>query len=64
MHEYKLHAIQRKIRRLSENDGAIMQAMEMFCDRYCKYPQIYDEETEGIPLAESEYCRNCPFGGV
>ena len=31
------------------------------CEHYCKYPHTYDEETEGIPLCESEICKNCPL---
>lgn len=63
MEEYKLHAVQRKIRRLSENDGSFSEALETMCDNYCKYPAIYNEEAEGVQLTESEYCKNCPLGG-
>lgn len=31
------------------------------CRNYCKYPDIWDEETEGIELADSEHCQNCPL---
>ena len=31
------------------------------CEHYCKYPDIFDSETEGIDLTESEYCTNCPL---
>lgn len=31
------------------------------CDQYCKYPFIWDEEKEGVCLAESDICKNCPL---
>ena len=31
------------------------------CDGYCKYPEEWDEEKAGIPLIDSEICRNCPL---
>lgn len=37
---------------------------EQICSKYCKYPDIYDEEKEGIPLAESDICRNCPLNDL
>lgn len=33
---------------------------QAICDNYCKYPDQYDEDSEGIPLSESEICQNCP----
>lgn len=39
----------------------IEEIKEEICDKYCKYPEIYDEEAEGIPLCDSEHCRNCPL---
>lgn len=33
---------------------------EEFCDKYCKYPTIWDEEKDG-ELSESEICKNCPL---
>lgn len=35
---------------------------EDFCNHYCKYPDIWDEEKEGCELSESEHCANCPLG--
>lgn len=32
------------------------------CNNYCKYPHIFDEESEGCELCESDICRNCPLG--
>ena len=31
------------------------------CEHYCKYPDIWDEDKEGIDLSESDYCMNCPL---
>ena len=31
------------------------------CNNYCKYPDIYDEQKEGVELCESEICANCPL---
>lgn len=33
----------------------------IFCDKFCKYPSIYDEEVAGVPLSESKICRQCPL---
>lgn len=32
------------------------------CNNYCKYPHIFDEESEGCELCESDICQNCPLG--
>ena len=34
---------------------------EDFCNYYCKYPDLWDEEAEGCELSESEHCQNCPL---
>lgn len=34
---------------------------ERMCDKYCKWPDKWDEEAEGIPLFESEHCAHCPL---
>lgn len=31
------------------------------CDEYCKYPEKWDEEKEGMELRESEICQHCPL---
>jgi hypothetical protein len=33
---------------------------EEMCNKYCHYPYIWDEETDG-ELSESEHCANCPL---
>lgn len=35
--------------------------VEDMCHNYCKYPDNYDEEAEGVELSESEICANCPL---
>ena len=39
----------------------IEQACAEFCDKYCKWPDLWDEEKEGMELCESEHCENCPM---
>ena len=34
------------------------------CEKYCKYPDEYDEEKEGVPLCDSEICKNCPLNKI
>ena len=31
-----------------------------FCNHYCKWPDLWDEEAEGKELCESEHCEKCP----
>ena len=31
------------------------------CRNYCKYPDTWDEEAEGMELCESDHCKNCPL---
>ena len=38
----------------------VEKLFEAICDNYCKYPDIYNEDREEIPLSESEICTNCP----
>lgn len=44
---------------MSSEEREILKAE--ICENYCKYPCTYDETTEGVPLAESEICENCPL---
>ena len=34
---------------------------EIMCNNYCKWPEQWDEEKEGIQLCESEICAKCPL---
>ena len=40
------------------------QIAEEFCNNYCKYPDIWDEEKEGCELSESDICANCPMSKI
>lgn len=35
--------------------------VEEMCNKYCKYPEIWDEDKEGVELADSDICKNCPL---
>ena len=41
--------------------GIIEEVKEAICNDYCKYPDIWDEEVEGVELCESDKCRECPL---
>ena len=36
------------------------QIASEICDKYCRYPEIWDEEADG-ELCDSEICKNCPL---
>ena len=38
------------------------EVKEEMCQFYCKWPNQWDEEAEGIELSESTLCGNCPLG--
>lgn len=42
--------------------GILESVKEDMCSKYCKYPDIWDEEKEGCELYDSEICENCPLG--
>lgn len=48
-----------------EQSKTIAQQMqdivEDMCDKFCKWPEIWDEEMEGCELSESTICKNCPL---
>lgn len=37
------------------------EVVEEMCQKYCKYPEQWDEEAEGVELSESDICVNCPL---
>lgn len=39
----------------------INEVIEEICNKYCKYPEQWDEEKEGMILADSDICKNCPL---
>jgi len=49
----------RKRKNMSKEE--LEEIAEQICDEYCRYPLQWDEEEEGIPLSDSEICRNCPL---
>ena len=56
---YKLRT--EKPRSLSEQ---LEEIKDDICRNYCKWSDIWDEETEGIELCESEHCQNCPLNRI
>ena len=34
---------------------------DRMCTDYCKWPDLWDEDAEMMPLNESRYCKNCPL---
>lgn len=59
----KKSKMQRKWHRLVFDNPGLEVLGEIMCDEYCRYPRSYDEEAEGISLAESDICKECPLGG-
>lgn len=43
-------------------DEIIEEVIKEMCEKYCKYPEIWDAEKEGCELYESEICEKCPLG--
>lgn len=31
------------------------------CDHYCKWPNMWDKDKEGLELYRSDICGNCPL---
>lgn len=53
-----------KIRQTLEDNSftkIIEEVTEAICNKYCKYPDIWDAEKEGCELCDSEICANCPL---
>lgn len=48
-----------------EQRKTIVQQMQdivdEMCDKFCKWPDLWDEKAEGMELCESDHCRNCPL---
>ena len=55
--------IARRIEAESDPEAVLLtrEAAEAFCDHYCRFPNEYDEDAHGVPLAESHICKNCPL---
>ena len=39
----------------------IEEVREKMCNEYCKYPDTWDAEKEGMELSEIEICDECPL---
>lgn len=39
----------------------LQEIADEICDKYCKYPEQWDEEKEGCELCNSDICKNCPL---
>ena len=63
----RLEVYQKKLQKEAEAEGqkSVPQILgdiaDRFCDNYCKYPEIWDEEKEGCELCESDICVKCPI---
>ena len=52
---------------MPEQERIIKQLEEIaedICNNYCKWPTIWDAEKEGIELAESDICAQCPMSRI
>lgn len=43
-----------------KTDPEIEALKSQICEKYCKWPDKWDEEKEECCLADSEVCENCP----
>jgi len=37
------------------------EVVEEMCDKYCKWPEMWDDSMEDCELSESSICQNCPL---
>lgn len=44
-----------------DKEKEIESLLQTMCDKYCKWPEIWDEDIKEMPLSESEHCKNCPL---
>ncbi len=62
----RLKAYQEKLQGEAEEKAAgsvpdmLEEIANSFCDNYCKWPDLWDEEIEGCELCESGICAECP----
>ena len=54
--------------RLKPDDVRIVEQLEQIADdfrnHYCKWPDQWDEEKEGMELSESDICDKCPMSRI
>ena len=51
-------AIDQKLKSIPQILEDIVSEM---CDKYCKWPEQWDDEAQGMELSESDICANCPL---
>ena len=39
----------------------LQEVVDVMCDKYCKWPDEWNEEAKGMELSESDICLNCPL---
>ena len=39
----------------------IQKVIDDMCSNYCKWPNEWNEEEQGMELCESDTCTNCPL---
>lgn len=39
----------------------LQEVVDDMCQNYCKWPDEWNEEAEGMELSESDICANCPL---
>ena len=47
--------------KIDKVSSLLIEIADEICTNYCKYPDIWDEEAEGVELCESDICKNCPL---
>lgn len=50
--------------KITHSKEYIDEICQEICENYCKFPDIWDEEKEGIPLNESDTCKFCPLSDL
>lgn len=43
------------------NYDAIEEIKEQICDYYCRFPGMYDKQTEELEMCDTDVCKNCPL---
>ena len=46
---------------VKEYNEQLEEIKEQVCTQLCKWPNIWDEEEEGMELVDSEHCKECPL---
>lgn len=51
-------AIDQKLKSIPQ---ILEEVTEEMCSKYCKWPEQWDDEAQGMDLSESDICANCPL---